>query len=86
MWIDFVSDVVAILSFDLKPLSRQNFLILKISSFLEVMFAMLFANTSNSGVCTVNCSPRIYIPLAYVSSLCGNGIGTQLSQGEKPGS
>lgn len=50
MWIDFVSDVVAMLSFDLNPRSRQNFLVLKISSFLEVIFAILLANVSNSGV------------------------------------
>ena len=50
MWIDFVSDVVAMLNLDLNPRSRQNFLVLKINSFLEVMLPMLFAKTSNSGV------------------------------------
>ncbi len=50
MWIDFVSDVVAMLNLDLNPRSRQNFLVLKINSFLEVMLPILFAKTSNSGV------------------------------------
>ena len=48
--IDFVSDVVAILSLLLKPLSRHILFALKINSFREVIFTILFAKTSNSGV------------------------------------
>lgn len=81
---DLVSESVARLNFDLKPRSRHMFLTLKISWFLEVMLGISFANTSKPGVCTVSCSPRIYIPRANYRSLWGKGFGTQSSQGLNP--
>ena len=68
MCIDFVSDVVVIDNFDLKRRSRQNKFVLKINSFREIIFAILLAKTTNSGVCTVNFSPLMYVPLAFVNS------------------
>ncbi len=82
--IDFDSARVAIDSLCLKPRSAHNYFTLNINSFLDVILPILFAYSSNKGVWTVSFSPHMYIPLAYVISLWGKGMGTHEFQGTNP--